>query len=88
MKMLNHIWVHFDFTWDLFVKVLETYQAVFWLIITGFVLHWLPQSWKEKGAQLFARIPFVFQAICIAFSVFLMYQAISDTFKPFVYFQF
>jgi D-alanyl-lipoteichoic acid acyltransferase DltB (MBOAT superfamily) len=88
MKMLNHIWVHFDFTWDLFVKVLETYQAVFWLIITGFVLHWLPQSWKEKGTQLFARIPFVFQAICIAFSVFLMYQAISDTFKPFVYFQF
>jgi D-alanyl-lipoteichoic acid acyltransferase DltB (MBOAT superfamily) len=88
MKMLNHIWVHFDFTWDLFVKVLETYQAVFWLILTGFVLHWLPQSWKDKGTQLFARIPFVFQAICIALSVFLMYQAISDTFKPFVYFQF
>ena len=88
MKMLNHIWMHFDFTWDLFVKVLETYQAVFWLILTGFVLHWLPQSWKDKGTQLFARIPFVFQAICIALSVFLMYQAISDTFKPFVYFQF
>lgn len=88
MKMLSHIWVHFDFTWDLFVKVLETYQAVFWLILTGFVLHWLPQSWKIKGTQLFARIPFIFQAICIALSVFLMYQAISDTFKPFVYFQF
>jgi alginate O-acetyltransferase complex protein AlgI len=88
MTMLNHIWMHFDFTWEIFVKVLETYQAVFWLILTGFVLHWLPQSWKEKGTQLFARIPFVFQAICIAFSVFLMYQAISDTFKPFVYFQF
>lgn len=88
MKMLNHIWVHFDFTWDLFVKVLETYQAVFCLILSGFVLHWLPQSWKDKGTLLFARIPFVFQAICIAFSVFLMYQAISDTFKPFVYFQF
>jgi D-alanyl-lipoteichoic acid acyltransferase DltB (MBOAT superfamily) len=88
MKMLNHIWVHFDFTWDVFVKVLETYQAVFWLILIGFVLHWLPQSWKEKGTHQFSRIPFVFQAICIAFSVFLMYQAISDTFKPFVYFQF
>jgi len=88
MTMLNHIWMHFDFTWEIFVKVLATYQAVFWLILTGFVLHWLPQSWKEKGTQLFARIPFVFQAICIAFSVFLMYQAISDTFKPFVYFQF
>ncbi len=88
VQMLNHIWTHFDFTWDVFVKVLETYQAVFWLILTGFVLHWLPQSWKDRGTHLFARIPFLFQAVFIAFSVFLMYQAISDTFKPFVYFQF
>jgi len=88
LKMLNHIWIHFDFTWDVFVKVLETYQAVFWLILTGFVLHWLPESWKDKGTQAFAKVPFFLQAILISFSVFLMYQAISDTFKPFVYFQF
>ena len=88
IQMLNHIWTHFDFTWAVFVKVLETYQAVFWLILIGFVLHWLPQSWKDKGIHLFARIPFLIQAVIIAFSVFLMYQAISDTFKPFVYFQF
>ena len=88
IQMLNHIWTHFDFTWAVFVKVLETYQAVFWLILIGFVLHWLPQSWKDKGIHLFARIPFLIQAVFIAFSVFLMYQAISDTFKPFVYFQF
>ena len=88
IQMLNHIWTHFDFTWAVFVKVLETYQAVFWLILIGFVLHWLPQSWKDKGIHLFARIPFPIQAVFIAFSVFLMYQAISDTFKPFVYFQF
>ncbi len=88
IKMLNHIWLHFDFTWDVFVKVLETYQAVFWLILTGFVLHWLPQTWKDKGTQMFAKVPFFLQAIAIACSIFLMYQAISDTFKPFVYFQF
>jgi D-alanyl-lipoteichoic acid acyltransferase DltB (MBOAT superfamily) len=88
LKMLNHIWIHFDFTWVVFVKVLETYQAVFWLILTGFVLHWLPQSLKDKGTQAFAKVPFFLQAILISFSVFLMYQAISDTFKPFVYFQF
>jgi hypothetical protein len=46
------------------------------------------RSWKDRGTHLFARIPFLFQAVFIAFSVFLMYQAISDTFKPFVYFQF
>ncbi|MEN9972269.1 MAG: hypothetical protein RIS20_616 [Bacteroidota bacterium] len=88
VKMLEHIWTKFDFTWPIFVKVLDTYQAVFWLILIGFVLHWLPESWKEKGIRTFAKVPFVLQAIVIAFSVFFMYQAISDTFKPFVYFQF
>lgn len=88
IKMLDHMWTHFDFTWPVFVKVLDTYQAVFWVILSGFVLHWLPDSWKEKGTNTFAKIPFVFQGILIAFSVFLMYQAISDSFKPFVYFQF
>jgi alginate O-acetyltransferase complex protein AlgI len=88
MTMLNHIWMHFDFTWEIFVKVLATYQAVFWVILTGFVLHWLPQSWKDKGTKAFAKAPFFLQALLISFSVFLMYQAISDTFKPFVYFQF
>ncbi len=88
VKMLNHMWNHFDFSWAVFVKVLATYQAVFWIIFSGFVLHWLPQSWKDKGTQVFAKVPFFLQAILIACSVFLMYQAISDTFKPFVYFQF
>ena len=88
VKMLEHIWTNFDFTWPIFVKVLDTYQAVFWLILIGFILHWLPESWKEKGVHLFGKVPFVFQAIFIALSVFFMYQAISDTFKPFVYFQF
>ncbi|MEY4288024.1 MAG: hypothetical protein RLZZ30_112 [Bacteroidota bacterium] len=88
LKMIDHIYQHFDFSWNVFVKVLETYQTVFWLILVGFILHWLPQSWKDKGTSTFAKIPFLFQALSIALSVFLMYQAISDTFKPFVYFQF
>lgn len=88
LKMIDHIYRHFDFSWEVFVKVLQTYQTVFWLILIGFILHWLPQSWKEKATSAFAKVPFLFQAIGIALSVFLMYQAISDTFKPFVYFQF
>lgn len=88
LKMIDHIYRHFDFSWEVFVKVLQTYQTVFWLILIGFILHWLPQTWKNKGTSAFANIPFLFQALSIALSVFLMYQAISDTFKPFVYFQF
>lgn len=88
LKMIEHIGAHFDFSWSVFVKVLQTYQAVFWLILIGFTLHWLPQKWKDHGTITFARFPFLLQAFCISMSVFFMYQAISDTFKPFVYFQF
>jgi len=87
-SMIYHIWNHFDFSWDVFVKVLQTYQSVFWVILAGYTVHWLPDSWKKKGERTFAGFPMFFQAAVVAVIVLLMYQAVSDTFKPFVYFQF
>jgi len=88
MAMLNHIWNHFDFQWATFVKVLETYQSVFWIILFGFIFHWLPERTKKWYESLFAKFPMPLQAITVAVIVILIYQAVSDTFKPFVYFQF
>jgi len=88
MIMLNHIIQHFDFKWDTFVMVLKTYQIVFWIILAGYIVHWLPQDWKDKVLELFSKAPMPVQAIAVSLTVFLMYQAVSDTFKPFVYFQF
>jgi D-alanyl-lipoteichoic acid acyltransferase DltB (MBOAT superfamily) len=88
MAMLNHIWNHFDFQWATFVKVLETYQSVFLIILFGFIFHWLPERTKKWYESLFAKFPMPLQAITVAVIVILIYQAVSDTFKPFVYFQF
>ena len=88
MAMLNHIWYHFDFQWATFVKVLETYQSVFWIILFGFIVHWLPERTKKWYETLFAKFPMPLQAITVAVIVIVIYQAVSDTFKPFVYFQF
>jgi hypothetical protein len=68
--------------------VWNTYQVVFYLIILGFITHWLPQSWKDRTVQFFAKWPMVFQALSFALAVFVLYQAVSDSFKAFVYFQF
>lgn len=87
-QMLYHIWNHFDFTWSVFVKVLQTYASVFWVILFGFTVHWLPDSWKKNIEVRFAGFPMTIQAVVVALLVLLMYQAVSDTFKPFVYFQF
>ncbi len=88
MVMLQHIVQHFNWQWDTFVLVLKTYQIVFWIMLAGYFVHWMPQKWKDDVHVLFAKFPLPVQAIAVSVTVFLMYQAVSDTFKPFVYFQF
>ena len=88
LAMINHIWNHLDLKWDIVKLVFQTYSSVFWIITLGYFLHWIPQSWKDKGQDCFTKMNLGLKSIIIVICVFLMYQAISDTFKPFVYFQF
>lgn len=86
--MLDQIWNHFGFTWDTFVLVLQTYQSALWIMLGGFIIHWLPTSWKQGYKNLFIKLPIPFQLIAIVCIVFLMYQAMTGESKPFVYLQF
>ena len=88
LAMLNHIWNNFGFKWDTFVKVLSTYQSVFWVILVGYIVHWLPQKIKDLWENLFKSFSVPLQALCVAIIVILMYQAVSDTFKAFAYFEY
>lgn len=88
MLMLNQIWNHFDFSWDLFVTVLKTYQAVFWIMLAGFIVHWLPDRTKGYWENLFTRMPMPVQAFSVAIIVILVYQAVTSEAPPFVYLQF
>lgn len=88
LAMINHIWNHLDLKWDIVKLVFQTYSSVFWIITLGYFLHWMPLSWKDKGQDCFTKMNLGLKSIIIVICVFLMYQAISDTFKPFVYFQF
>lgn len=86
--MLDRIWNHFDFSWNMFWTVLKTYQAVFWVMLFGFIVHWLPEKIKDWYKDIFAKAPIPLQLIMIAVIIVLMYQAMSGESKAFVYFQF
>jgi len=86
--MLNQIWNHFNFSWDVFVKVLVTYQAVFWVMLVGFIFHWLPDKVKAIYEGIFTRMSLILQVISVAIIVILMYQAITGEAPPFVYLSF
>jgi alginate O-acetyltransferase complex protein AlgI len=87
-KMLDRIFNHFDFDWTVLGTVLWSFGTVFILIGVGFILHWLPQRMKDGGVAAFAKLPMVVQMIGIALAILFMYQAVSDSFKPFVYLEF
>lgn len=86
--MIDQIWNHFNFTWDTFVTVLSTYQAVFWVMLGGFIIHWLPDKVKRMYEGWFTRMPLALQAVSVAVILLLMYQAISSEAPPFVYLMF
>lgn len=87
-KMLDRIFNHFDFDWTVMGTVLWSFGTVFILIGIGFILHWLPQRIKDGGVAAFAKLPMAVQMIGIAIAILFMYQAVSDSFKPFVYLEF
>lgn len=88
MIMLNQIIHHFDFSWKTFVLVISTYQEVFWVMLAGFTIHWLPSRVKEWYMNVFAKMPAVLQVVAVVFIVVLMYQTMTGESKAFVYFQF
>jgi alginate O-acetyltransferase complex protein AlgI len=87
-RMLHQIWHKFNFSWETLVTVLDTYQSVFWVMLFGFTVHWLPQKIKDWWEGIFTKMPMPLQAISVALIMVLVYQAVSGTSKPFVYFQF
>jgi len=88
LAMLDQIWNHFGFDWKTFGMVLWSFQSVFWVILFGYLIHWMPDKIKQTYEGWFSKSPLVVQALSVAIIVIIMYQAVSDTFKPFVYFQF
>jgi alginate O-acetyltransferase complex protein AlgI len=88
MSFLSHLWNHFDFSWPTFIKVLSTYQVVFIILLCGFFLHWLPKKAKNWYEDIFGKLPLYAQAFSVAIIILLIFQAVSDESRGFVYFSY
>lgn len=87
-ELLDRIFNHFDFSWKVFATVMTEFAPVLLIMLLGFIVHWLPQKWKTISESVFIRMPMYAQAMTVAFIVILIYQAVSDSFKAFVYLEF
>jgi alginate O-acetyltransferase complex protein AlgI len=84
--LMNQIAHHFGRTQ--IPAMLLSYWKVFAIMILGYMLHWLPQTIKDRGLNWFIVIPLYQKAVVSTIAVFVIYQAVSAGLQPFIYFRF
>jgi D-alanyl-lipoteichoic acid acyltransferase DltB (MBOAT superfamily) len=85
-NMVNQIGSQWNFS-QIGTMVYE-YRLVFSLIITGMLIHWLPDNFKRRYRLLFANMHITVMATVVVISVFLIYQFVTADLQSFIYFQF
>jgi D-alanyl-lipoteichoic acid acyltransferase DltB (MBOAT superfamily) len=71
-----------------YLTVLPAYSSVFLLMLIGYTIHFLPESFKESYRGLFIKIPLVFQLLLVMAVAMLLFQMRSTETMPFIYFRF
>lgn len=84
--------VIYQIAWSWNSEVILPFLSGFWKVMTvmalGYVVHWLPQNWKDGYRNVFARLPLLVKGVVIVLVVVLVYQVKNAEVQPFIYFQF
>jgi alginate O-acetyltransferase complex protein AlgI len=86
LEMLGQIRTRFQ--WETVPAVLQEFAPVWLMLLAGYIIHWLPNSWKMIYREAYIKSPLVVK-IVVGFGVFtLLYQVLSAELQPFIYFAF
>lgn len=77
-----------NFKSELFLPLINGYQAVFLLMALGFAIHFIPSHSESKIKKAISVSPAFIQAALLAIMIYLVYQTRSAEVQPFIYFQF
>ena len=64
------------------------YRDVLVVLAIGFTIHFLPEEWKIKYRNRFARAPWPVHLVAVLCAVGLAWNAMAHGLQPFIYFQF
>lgn len=81
-RIKNHMGIELTF------GIIKGYALVFSVIALGYLIHWIPESFKEKYRTFFAELPLPAMSLVVVVAVFCIYQLVSGDMQPFIYFQF
>jgi D-alanyl-lipoteichoic acid acyltransferase DltB (MBOAT superfamily) len=85
-QMFSQIFNNFKgaFAWE----IITAYRLVFILILTAFLIHWLPVKWKDWYRGKFVLMPLYLKIVLTLITVFVVTQFTTAGLQPFIYFQF
>jgi alginate O-acetyltransferase complex protein AlgI len=69
-------------------SIVSGYALPFSVMLFGFFVQWMPTEWKESAKEFFILMPAPVKVAVCSLVVFIVYQAVSADFQPFIYFQF
>jgi hypothetical protein len=73
---------------DLIFKIIEGYKFVLFIILAGYLIHWIPEKKKERYRNWFSSLNYWGMGGMAVLIVLIMYQFMSGEMQPFIYFQF
>ena len=85
-EMLTQIFTNFHP--EVFTQFVAGYKGVFFLMVLGYVLHFMPRSADSLMQRWVSRSPLLVQAFILAAAIFIVVQLKSAGVQPFIYFQF
>lgn len=73
---------------QIFFQWCESYWGVASLMLLGYVLHFLPETFSAKAKAIVSKCPLVVKALLIVIVIYIVIQIKSSDVQPFIYFQF
>ena len=86
MEVIDQILGSFQF--EVIGQVLIGYQKVLYLMLMGYLLHFIPEDIDKLVEKTFIGSPLVVQSFALAVVIWLVIQVQTAGVQPFIYFQF
>ncbi|MDR2582410.1 MAG: MBOAT family protein [Fibromonadaceae bacterium] len=77
-----------DFEAEHWISVVAAYKNVMIVLLTGFIMHFLPDRFVRWLQKIFTDMPIIAKALVIGLVLWLVHATASSEIQPFIYFQF
>jgi D-alanyl-lipoteichoic acid acyltransferase DltB (MBOAT superfamily) len=85
-EVLSQIFTNFHP--EVFIQFVTGYKGVMFLMVIGYILHFIPHRAGLGVQNIVTRSPLVVQALLLVILIFIIVQVKSAGVQPFIYFQF